>query len=751
MSHIKSQRFLSVFTTFFLLLTLPMAAAPVRPISLDRVFSTPALWGTSPSGLAWSGDSKRLAFLWNDKGDRFMDVWLAAADGTTPRRLTDMKSVRPDPIPDDKRTDEEKKSDEKMERGVSRLVWSPDNKNMAFIYVGDIWLLDVTNPAAKPKRITHTAAGEGQVAFSPDGTWLSYQSSGDIWLFNLTEAEIVQLTRLAKGRDVNVAGYEWAPAGLRISFALMDQTKVGESPIPNYLSPEGPSLSRPKRVFPGKEGPQAKLGVVSVPDGKLTWVETDKTIQAGYGGRTRWSPDGNRLLIDTATTDHKHRWLLTADLASASAPSDPASPPSLKAKELFHETDIINYWGAVLFSNWTRDGQAVIFVSDRDGDYHLYRMPAAGGDPVQLTKGPWQVTAMEIPEKSDGSAVYISSTMAGPNEVHLFKVDAARGGEPVRLTEPEGTHQAVLSPDGKLFATIYTNDIQPPDLFIAEAAAGTSMRRITNSPLPEFSQYAWITPRYVTFPSRKDGAKLYARIVLPPDFKPGVKYPLILGSVYNNTVRNRWSAGNAFDQFLAQEHKFIVMNIDIRASTPYGRKFRQATMGDLGGIDLEDLTSGVEYLDKQGWIDRSRVGIWGWSYGGFLSLMAKFKASDVFKVGVAGAPVSNWLHDTSWVVPLLGDPKDNAEAYKCTSPITYTDGLKGKLLIVHSMGDERVLFQDTAAVVDKLLQAKKDVDVVWAPKGGHGYDPTDEGQYNRYKRIADYFIQHLGSGPSRSK
>ena len=747
----KTLIWLLILTVSSLIPAVPLGAGPARFISLDRIFSTPVLWGTSPSGLAWSKDGQRLAFLWNDKGERFLDIWLVEADGQTPRRLTDLKSVRPDPVPEDKRTDEEKISDEKMERGVSRLVWSPDNKKIAFLYVGDIWLLNAADSAAKPKRITQTAAGEGQIAFSPDGIWLSYQSSGDVWLFNMSEAEIVQLTRLAKGRDVNISGYEWAPAGMRISFTLMDQTKVGESPIPNYLSPEGPSLSRPKRTFPGKEGSVAKLGVVSVPDGRLIWIEADKTRQAGYGGRIRWAPDGNRLLIDVATTEHKHRWLLTADLTSTEAASGRESPATVTAKEILHETDIINYWGAVLISDWTRDGRAVIFVSDRDGDYHLYRMPAAGGEPVQLTKGSWQVTAMEIPENSDGSSLYFSSTLAGPTEVQLYKVDAVRGGEPVRLTKPAGTHQAVMSPDGKRFATIYTNDVQPPDLFIAEAVAGASLRRITNSPQKEFAEYAWITPRYVTFPSRKDGVKLWARIVLPPDFKQGLKYPLILGSVYNNTVRNRWSSGNAFDQFLAQEHKFIVMNVDIRASTPYGRKFRQATMGDLGGIDLEDLISGVEYLDKQGWIDRNRVGIWGWSYGGFLSLMAKFKAPDVFRVGVAGAPVSNWLHDTSWVVPLLGDPKENAEAYKRTSPITYTDGLKGKLLIVHSMGDERVLFQDTAAVVDKLLQAKKDVDVVWAPKGGHGYDPTDEGQYNRHKRIADYFIENLRSGPGASK
>ncbi len=748
----------SIVPRTFFILGLALFWAPIlvsaagRSIALDTIYSTPAIWGTSPASPTWSGDGKNLAFLWNDKGERFMDIWLVEAGGTAPLRLTDMKSIRPDPIPDDKRPDEEKKNAEKMERGVSQIVWSPDDKNLVFNYIGDLWILDRTNPASKPRRITHTAANEGQPAFSPDGQWLSFQNAGDVWLFHLSRLEMIQLTRLAKGRDVNVSGYAWAPAGARISFALIDQSKVGDSPIPDYIAPDGPTLSRPKRVFPGKEEAQIKYGVVSVPDGVLAWIEPEPVEQTGRARfRSRWSPDGKRLLFDGATADQKHRWLLVSDLPDAGASSIPASPSTLKAKVIFHETDITNYWGPVLLSDWTRDGGSIIFVSDKDGDYHLYRMPALGGDAVRLTQGPWQVTAMEVPEKGDGTTVYFSSSMAGPGEVQLYRIDALKGGEPVRLTRPAGTHQAILSPDGKRFAAISTNDIQPPDLFIAETAPGASMRRITSSALKAFAEYDWITPRYLTFPSRKDGAILHARLILPPDFKKGTKYPLILGSVYNNTVRNRWTPGNAFDLFLAQEHGFIVMNVDIRASTPYGRKFRQATMGDLGGIDLEDLISGVEYLDEQGMIDRERVGIWGWSYGGFLSLMAKFKAPDVFKVGVAGAPVSNWLHDTTWVVPLLGDPKDNAEAYRRTSPITYASDLKGKLLIVHAMGDERVLFQDTAAVVDKLIRAKKDVDVVWAPKGGHGYDPSDEGQYNRYKRIADYFIQHLGSGPTPPK
>src|SRR5581483_5293608 len=307
----------------------------------------------------------------------------------------------------------------------------------------------------------------------------------------------------------------------------------------------------------------------------------------------------------------------------------------------------------------------------------------------------------------------------------------------------------IVSPDGRRYATVFSNDLEAADLFIGEVGQTASARRITHSAQAEFAEYEWIKPTYVTFPSRKDGATLHAKMLLPPACRPGARCALVMGSVYNNRVRNSWSAGNAFDQYLAARHGFIVMTVDIRASTPYGRKFRQGTMNDLGGIDLEDLISGVEYLDKQGYIDRERVGVWGWSYGGFMTLMAMFKAPDVFKVGVAGAPVSNWAHDTEWVVPLIGTPKDNPDAYKRTSPITYADRLQGHLLIVQSMGDERVLFQDSVALVDKLLMAKKDVDVVFAPRGGHGYDPRDEGQLNRYKRIAEYFVEHLGASSAR--
>jgi dipeptidyl-peptidase 4 len=722
-----------------------------RPIVLERMFSTPAPWGTPPTTPTWSKDGQRLAFLWNDKGERFLDAWTVDADGSAARRLTDMKRVRPDSPPDDKRTDEEKTIDEKMERGIGRMAWAGDGRRLAFTYAGDLWLLDVADRTATPKRLTHTAAAEDAPSFSPDGKYLAYRSGGDVWLVNLGEPETIQLTRLAKGRDVTVSDFEWAPAGMRMAITVSDQSKVGDSPIPDYLSPDGPSLARPKRVFPGKESAAVKHGVVQASDAALTWIEIDKAKQAGDGNiRRHWSADGARLLYDCAAPDHKHRWLFVADLAGATGSANPASIPSVTAREVFHETDVTNYWGALLLADWLPDGKTIVFVSDRDGDYHLYRVAATGGEPVQLTKGAWQVTAMQVPEKGDGRTVFISSTLAGPSEVQLYKVDALGSGEPVRLTGRAGTHQIAVSPDGRRYATIVGSDVEPQDLFVADAAVGAVARRITASPLPEFGEYAWLAPKYVTFPSRKDGATLHARMLVPPDYKPGLRCPLIMGSVYNNRVRNNWGAANAFDQYLARERGFVVMTVDIRASTPYGRRFRQATMGDLGGIDLEDLISGVEYLDKQGMIDRERVGVWGWSYGGFMTLMAMFKAPEFFRVGVAGAPVSNWLHDTAWVVPLLGMPKDNADAYTRTSPITYAGNLKGRLLIVHSMGDERVLFQDTAALVNTLLMAKKDVDVVWAPKGGHGYDPTDEGQFNRYKRIADYFVQHLGSGPSKA-
>src|SRR5262249_9330935 len=249
---------------------------------------------------------------------------------------------------------------------------------------------------------------------------------------------------------------------------------------------------------------------------------------------------------------------------------------------------------------WAPDGARLFFLSDRDEDYHIYQIAAPGATPTRVTQGPWAVSDFEV--SSAAAAVFFVANEGRPEERHIFRVPL-QGGSPQRLSRRPGTHAPVFSPDGRFAADLFSSDEVPYDLFLTRlTGAGTTEdeRQITSSPLPAFNRYRWSKAQYVTFPSRADKAELHGRLTLPPDLDKGRKYAAIIGSTYNNTVRNQWGGRVAhptwgLDQYLAQDG-FVLLNDDVHQSWGHGRAFRDGIRLDYGGIDVEDLHSGVDYL-----------------------------------------------------------------------------------------------------------------------------------------------------------
>lgn len=708
------------------------AKEKAKPLTLERLYSSPHLWGTSPTSATWSKDSRHIAFLWNNQGERFRDVWLYTTGEKAPRRLTDMKKVKRRPPEPDLRTEEEKRREERLAPGVSSLAWSPDNRHILFTYIGDLFLVDIDE--GEPRRLTDTVAAEGEIEFSPDGGYISLTRGGDIWLLNLEDSSLRQLTRSGK-KNVTNGRYQWSSNSTRISFVFTDSSKVSDILIPNYME-DRVSVVHDRRSYPGEFGQVVKVGVISLRDGKTIWVDLGKENNFYVAG-IRWSPDNEHLLIDKLTLDERHRWLLVASVEDGAT------------RELFHEEGVMNYF-TQWYADWSGDGKGVYFVSDRDQYYHLYYLPLEGGSPQQLTSGQWEIMWMKMDKDRDD--IFYLSTKDSPAERHLYRFSISKASS-IKITVDPGIYSPTISEDGKLSALIYSNDTTPHDLYIVDNKASASMRRVTASPLPEFADYRWLPARYVTFKSHKDGRTLHGRLITPPDLDPKKKYPAILGPVYSDTVRNQWGrrGRGVFTQYLVQEKEYVQLLVDCRGSTGYGRQFRQELISDLGGIDLDDLVSGVEYLKSLGFVDASRIGIWGWSYGGFFTLMAMLKYPGTFALGIAGAPVVNWKHDTYWVMRLMGTPEENPDAYKSCSPLYLADRLQGKLMIVHGVMDKRVLFQDTVQLIQRLILAKKDYDLIIAPEGGHGWDSSDEAQLFMYRHMAEYFHRYLGTGPLRQR
>jgi dipeptidyl-peptidase 4 len=708
-----------------------------KKLTIDRLYSLPWIIGTKPENPVWSPDSQRLAFLWNDEGTNFYDVWLADEKTGKPVRLTSMP--RPE-SPADAGTDIKKLEQvarAETDQGVSAVIWAPDGAHLIFTFHGQLYLL---LPGQAPQRLLDSGTSQQSAASAPRTNRVAYISGGNLWVATLDDGRPVINKVYSPGRDeVSVEEFHWSNDGTSLAFVEVDASHVPTRGIPDYLGEET-RLVQVKRPFPGEPSESRRMGIISADGGSVQWAELGGDPLDLIFGVT-WSPDSKTLLVDKSDLYIKDRRLLLID------------PQTGHAKLLLRESDPKNVT-AEWWSDWAPDGHGVYFISDRDNDYHVYYEPLTGGQPKAITAGDWAVFTAEV--SAPGNALFVVTNEGKREERHLFRVPLT-GGDPQPLTEKPGTHTPVISPDGRSFADIYSSDSTPPDLYLLKAerssAAGVTVQQLTHSPLPEFSQYHWVTPIYVDFPNANDGTMLHARMTLPPDFDRTKKYPAILGSVYSNTVHNQWG-GRIFhptwglDQYLAQQG-YVILNVDISGSSGYGKVFRQRICMDYGGVDVEDLYSGVRYLVRQGFVDENRVGIWGSSYGGLLTTMSLFKKPGVYKAGVAGAPATSLFHALTGEMRTMMAPQDHMEQYAKSSSFLKSGGLQDHLMIIHGMRDDTVLFKDSITLEQRLILQGKDVELIVLPNAPHGWDTEGMAQTRyAYHKLVDYFQKYLGEGPS---
>lgn len=325
-----------------------------------------------------------------------------------------------------------------------------------------------------------------------------------------------------------------------------------------------------------------------------------------------------------------------------------------------------------------------------------------------------------------------------------------RGGDEDRVSAyVPGTHTPFYSPDMKRAATLFSNDETPLDLYVVDLKALETVR-VTQSPLPEFYQKQWANISYIEFDSDIDDMRLVGRLSLPADYDATRKYPLIVGSAYSDSVRNQYGGRTShptwgLDQYLVSKG-YIILNVNVRGSWGQGRVHNQSQRHSYGVVDIEDLHSGVKYLINEGYVDPERVGIWGSSYGGLMTMNSLFKKPGVYAAGIAGAPATNVYHAypaQMWVMGTLeGD--DQPKRFQDQSAFYHTEGLEDPLMIIHGSKDDVVLYSDTINVVEKLIAQEKMFELVTIPGTGHGWD--NEGAAERrfsFKKMVEFFDRHL--------
>ena len=705
------------------------------PLTIERAYSLPSLIGTAPRGAAWSPDSRRLAFLWNDEGTAFCDVWLVDTPNGRPVRVTRLPRPVVPPGPDSSYARQRALIAAERDAGVSSVQFTADGGRMLFTFRGDVFRVA---PGSAPVQLTKTPEPEQSVTLIPRSNRVSWLSRGDVWEGTLDGDSLrgrVQRTRFASA-GVGVERFSWSSDGAMLAVVEVDRRAIPQRGIPDYLTAET-QMPLARRNYPGEVSESRRIGVVTVDGADVRWLQLGADPQELIF-TVAWAPAASRLLVDMSDLFVKDRRIMTVDARTGVAAT------------IVREEQPLNV-SAEWWADWSPDGRQVYFTSDRETDYHVYAVSATGGTPRALTRGNWAVFGVDVTPRG----LLIVGNRGRSEDRQMFRV-GLNGGEPQRISVRDGTHSPTVSPDGRQVADLFSADTIPPDLFLTDvdAPAGQAERerRVTTSPSAEFATYRWVMPRYVSFPSRADGAILNGRLLMPQGHVAGSRVPVIVGSAYSNTVRNQWGGRNAhplwgLDAVLLQQG-YAVFEVDVAGSSGHGTTFRRRIRLDYGGIDVEDLQSGVEYLVREGIADSSRIGIWGSSYGGLLTTMSLFTKPGVYRAGIAGAPATNVWHALTGEQRVMMRPQEQMAAYAKASSHTKAAGLRDHLMIVHGMRDQVVLYKDSVWLTQYLMQLGRSVELLTLPDAQHGWDT--EGLYQTrfaFTRMLEFFEKHLGVAP----
>jgi dipeptidyl aminopeptidase/acylaminoacyl peptidase len=381
----------------------------------------------------------------------------------------------------------------------------------------------------------------------------------------------------------------------------------------------------------------------------------------------------------------------------------------------------------------------------------VYAVDADGSDRRALTSGTWEVESVEIPPNWD--AFLLHTTEVSPVDRHPWRM-GFDGSDRTRLIDGAGQFDATPSPDGSTLAVVWSEANRPAELFVTSAEPGDDLDRRTTTPTEEWRSFPWLRPEVVRVPAR-DGTGVPARIYRPADVgaEPnGAGVIFVHGAGYTQNVHNGWSGyfrEYMFHHFLAA-NGYTVLDIDYRGSAGHGRDWRTAIYRHMGGWDLSDQVDGARWLAETQDVDAGRIGIYGGSYGGFITLMALFTEPDVFAAGAALRSVTDWAHYNHWYTSrILNLPDGDEEAYRQSSPIYFAEGLEGDLLIAHGMYDTNVHFSDVVRLAQRLIElGKENWEMAVYPVESHGFQEpaswTDE-----YRRIFELFERSIGGGGRR--
>jgi dipeptidyl-peptidase-4 len=684
------------------LVAIAIAAAGKKPVTLEALasYQPPAAMGAP----VWSPDGKQFVYT------EGVQVWLYDIASRGKRELVSLDALEaaatkvPKPVEfgwQNRRVEEQ------------AVQWMPSGRELLIDSGGDLFLVPVSG--SHWIQLTASAEVEHDPKVSPDGRRVSFRRGHNLYVMELASKKVNRVTSDGSATRLNGeldwvypeelelgTAHWWSPDSRSIAYLQFDVSREPLYPQVDLVAPK--AIFEPQR-YPQAGDPNAevRLGVLPATGGHTRWMRLGP--QDALLARFTWLPDSSGIAVERLNRIQNRLDLLVANARTGAV------------RTLLSETDPywINLHDGLTF---LKSGTEFLWPSERGGFNHLYRFSIDGRQLAQLTRGEWEVT--EVAGVDAQGRVYYVSSEAGPLERQLYRVDANGDGKQ-RLTAAAGTHTISMSPDASSYVDSFSSLTEPPrkTLCRADGTEWAVLREANRSLLEEYD----VRPLEIVPVQASDGTMLYGRLIRPAGMAPGRQFPAIVvvyGGPGVQTVANHWYGSLTLEQVLAARG-FAVWSLDGRGSTGRGHKWETAVFRNLGARELEDQKEGVRHLLSLGFIDSKRVGIEGWSYGGFMTLYSLLHAPEIFACGLAGAPVTNWRnYDSIYTERYMGLPAENTDAYQKASPVNAAENLKGRLLIVHNFEDDNVLFANTAQMVTALERAAKPFELMLFPEKTHG-------------------------------
>ena len=567
----------------------------------------------------------------------------------------------------------------------------------------------------------------GYVAFTEKNNLFVFDGKDKLIVTNDADENIVNGKSVHREEFGIVKGTFWSPNGNLLAFYRMDQTMVTDYPIIDWTVRPA-KADEIKYPMAGDKSHEVTVGVYNVKTGKTTFLKTGEPKEQ-YLTNIAWSPDEQHVFIAVLNRDQNDLKLNSYNVATG-----------LFEKTIFEEKNdkYVHPMHALTFL--PNNSNQFIWQSERDGYNHLYLYDINGTLIKQVTKGNWMVTDFAGFDAKGTKAFYTSTTESGITR-NFYSVEI-KSGKTARITSGDGTHTAMLGNNGNYMIDNFQSTTVPREISIYNVSGKKlQILKQAENPLKDFKLGAMSLFKLKS----ENGDDLFCRLFKPVNFDSTKKYPVIV-YLYNGPgvqmINNTWNGGgDLWFQYMA-EHGFVVFTMDGRGSVNRGLAFEQATFQHLGTVEMKDQLIGVNYLKNQHYVDSTRMGLFGWSFGGFMTTSIMTRYPDIFKAAVAGGPVIDWsYYEVMYTERYMDTPQNNPEGYKESKVLNYVDNLKGKLLLIHGTQDNVVVWQHSIMFLKACIDKGKQVDYFVYP--GHEHNVTGKDREHLYQKVTDYFMQNL--------